>query len=90
MITSEVEYERITFSLPSSLNKTLNSFKKEINSSKSEIIKLAIESYLDNQEKIKMQKAVEMMAKEYEEDSDLIELISLDSENFQRNKVRLG
>jgi len=83
MTTVGIEYERITFSLPSSLNKTLNSLKKEINRSKSEIIKLAIESYLESQEKIKMQKAVEMMAKEYEEDSDLLELTSLDSEDFQ-------
>ena len=83
MTTASAEYERITFSLPSSLNATLNNLKKEVNRSKSEIINLAIQSYIKNQEKIKMQKAVEMMAKEYEEDSDLVELTSLDSEGFQ-------
>lgn len=83
MTTTSVEYERVTFSLPSSLNATLNNLKKEVNRSKSEIINLAIQSYIKNQEKIKMQKAVEMMAKEYEEDSDLVELTSLDSEGFQ-------
>lgn len=83
MTTAEIEYDRITFSLPSSLNKTLNSLKKEVNRSKSEIIKLAIESYVSNQEKIKMQKAVQMMQKEYAEDSDFIELTSLDSEDFR-------
>lgn len=83
MTTAEIGYDRITFSLPSSLNKTLNSLKKEVNRSKSEIIKLAIESYVSNQEKIKMQKAVQMMQKEYAEDSDFIELTSLDSEDFR-------
>jgi len=83
MTTAEIEYDRITFLLPSSLNKTLNSLKKEVNRSKSEIIKLAIESYVSNQEKIKMQKAVQMMQKEYAEDSDFIELTSLDSEDFR-------
>ncbi len=83
MATASMEYDRITFSLPSSLNKTLNNLKKEINRSKSEIINLAIKSYIENQEKIKMEKAVEKMAKEYEMNSDLIELTSLDSEGFQ-------
>ena len=60
----------------------LDKLKNEIKRSKSEIIKLAIESYLAQQKKIKLQKAVEMMASEYENDSKLTEFTVLDSEDF--------
>ncbi|SFV58887.1 hypothetical protein MNB_SV-9-1158 [hydrothermal vent metagenome] len=83
MITArQVEYARITFSLPNSMNIALNKLKHEISTSKSEIIKLAIESYLAEQKKIKLQKAVEMMEDEYENSDKLTEFTSLDSENF--------
>ncbi len=82
MTVTQVDYDRITFSLPSSMNIALDNLKNEIRRSKSEIIKLAIESYLDQQKKIKLQKAVEMMANEYESNDKLIELTALDSEEF--------
>jgi metal-responsive CopG/Arc/MetJ family transcriptional regulator len=83
MITAtQVEYDRITFSLPNSMNKALDTLKNEISRSKSEIIKLAIENYLEQQKKIKLQKAVEMMANEYENNDNLTEFTSLDSESF--------
>ncbi len=80
--STQVEYDRITFSLPNSMNKALDTLKNEINRSKSEIIKLAIENYLAQQKKIKLQKAVEMMANEYENNDNLTEFTSLDSEDF--------
>jgi len=83
MITSnQIEYDRITFSLPNSMNIALDQLKSEIHRSKSEIIKLAIESYLTQQKKIKLQKAVELMTNEYESNDKLIEFTSLDSDNF--------
>ena len=65
--STQISYDRITFSLPNSMNIELDELKNEIKCSKSEIIKLAIESYLAQQKKIKLQKAVEMMASEYED-----------------------
>jgi len=82
MSSTETSYDRITFSLPNSINIELDKLKNEIKRSKSEIIKLAIESYLAQQKKIKLQKAVEMMASEYEDDSKLTEFTVLDSEDF--------
>ena len=83
MITvTPVEYDRITFSLPNSMNMALDKLKNEISRSKSEIIKLAIESYLAQQKKIKLQKAVEMMTGEYENNNKLTEFTCLDSEDF--------
>jgi metal-responsive CopG/Arc/MetJ family transcriptional regulator len=83
MITStQIEYDRITFSLPQSMNIALDNLKSEIKRSKSEIIKLAIESYLAQQKKLKLQRAVEMMASEYENSDELTEFTVLDSEDF--------
>ena len=88
--TTQVEYNRITFSLPKSMNIALDNLKDEIKHSKSEIIKLAIESYLAQQKKIKLQKAVEMMANEYENSDELTEFTALDSEDFLWNRERFG
>lgn len=83
MITStQINYDRITFSLPNSMNIALDELKNELNRSKSEIIKLAIESYLVQQKEIKLKKAVELMANEYENDRELTEFTVLDSEDF--------
>ena len=82
LTTTQINYDRITISIPNSMNSNLDKLKNEIKRSKSEIIKLAIESYLAQQKKIKLQKAVEMMVNEYENDSKLTEFTVLDSEDF--------
>lgn len=82
MITTQIDYDQITFSLPNSMNIALDKLKNEIKYSKSEIIKMALESYLAQQKKIKLQKAVKMMADEYENNKKLTEFIILDSEEF--------
>ena len=83
MITTQNSYDRITFSLPKTLNVALDGLKSEINRSKSEIIKMAIESYIAQQNKKKLQRAIALMAEEYEVNDELTALTSLDSENFQ-------
>jgi len=83
MIATQNNYDRITFSLPNTLNLALDELKSEINRSKSEIIKMAIESYIEQQDKRKLQKAVALMAEEYETNEELTVLTSLDSESFQ-------
>ena len=83
MIATQNNYDRITFSLPNTLNIALDELKSEINRSKSEIIKMAIESYIAQENKRKLQKAVALMAEEYENNEELIAFTSLDSESFQ-------
>ncbi len=82
MTTVQNSYDRITFSLPNSMNIALDDLKNDTKTSKSEIIKLAIERYLTEQKKIKLQKAVEMMSDEYEKNDELTDLTLLDSEDF--------
>ena len=83
MTTTQNSYDRITFSLPNTLNVALDELKSEVNRSKSEIIKMALESYIAQQNKIKLQKAVALMAEEYENNDELTAFTSLDSESFQ-------
>ena len=80
---AQTNYDRITFSLPHSMNVTLDSLKQELQSSKSDIIKQAIEYFVKQQEEKKLARAVELMAKEYENNDELTSLTDLDSEDFQ-------
>ncbi|KYJ86284.1 ribbon-helix-helix protein, CopG family [Sulfurovum riftiae] len=80
---AQTNYDRITFSLPHSMNVTLDSLKQELQSSKSDIIKQAIEYFVKQQEEKKLARAVELMAKEYENNDELTTLTDLDSEDFQ-------
>jgi metal-responsive CopG/Arc/MetJ family transcriptional regulator len=61
----------------------LDELKTEIKRSKSEIIKIAIESYIAQQNRKKLQKAVALMIEEYENSDELTALTSLESEDFQ-------
>lgn len=82
MLTTKKNYDRITFSLPKPINTALGRLKIESNQSKSEIIKIAIERYLAQQEEYKLKKAVQMMSNEYENNNELIALTDLDGEGF--------
>lgn len=79
---SQKNYDRITFSLPRNMNLALDNLKKEIKRSKSEIIKLALENFLEQQKARKIQVAVDMMADEYENDQELREMTLIDGEDF--------
>jgi len=82
-MTTHNSYDRITFSLPHSMNISLDALKVELQRSKSEIIKQAIEDFLKRQEEKRLEEAVATMAAEYENNKELIDLTDLDSEDFQ-------
>ena len=75
--------DRFTVSLPKKLSGEIEQIRLELNIPKSELIKIAVEKYLAIHRKRKLQKAVEIMAKEYEIDSDLTALAVLDSDDFK-------
>ncbi len=83
MTTPQMKYDRITFSLPHHLNEALDALKNESHQSKSELIKTAIENYLEEKKRRKLQEAVVLMADAYENDDDLTAMQVLDSEAFQ-------
>ena len=76
-------YDRITFSLPHTMNVALEDLKEELQRSKSDIIKQAITYFVQKQEEGRLENAVKLMAKEYEGDQELTYLSTLDSEDFQ-------
>ena len=82
-MTTQTTYDRITFSLPHSMNVTLDTLKEELQSSKSDIIKQAIEYFVKKQEEEKIARAVELMTEEYANNDKLTCLTDLDSEDFQ-------
>jgi len=81
-MTAQKQYDRITFSLPHDMNMALDSLKQVTHRSKSDIIKLAIESYIRKQEEERLEKAVELMSHEYADNKELTSFTSLDGEEF--------
>ena len=78
-----INYNKITFTIPHFLNQQLENIKNEFKVSKSEVLKNAVEEYLQKQEKIRMQKSVELMIGEYQNDKSLTEFTTLDGEDFR-------
>ena len=79
---TNTQNSRITITLPKYINDELDSSKKELGFSKTEIIKIAIENFLKEQKKAKLQNAVAIMQNEYKNNKELTEFTSLDSEDF--------
>ena len=73
---------RITVTLPKYINDELDASKKELGYTKTEIIKMAIENFLEEQKKAKLKNAVAIMANEYNNNKELTEFTALDSEDF--------
>jgi len=76
-------YDKVTFTIPHFLNQQLENLKNEFKISKSEVLKNAVEEYLQKQEKIRMEKSINMMMGEYKNDKSLTEFTALDSEDFR-------
>ncbi len=79
---TNTQNSRITITLPKYINDELDSSKKELGFSKTEIIKIAIENFLKEQKKAKLHNAVAIMQNEYKNNKELTEFTSLDSEDF--------
>jgi metal-responsive CopG/Arc/MetJ family transcriptional regulator len=75
--------DRLTISLPKNLSNEVERIRRELNVPKSEIFRIAIEKFLEQYRKRKIQKIAKMMADEYEKDQELTLFTSLDSEDFK-------
>jgi metal-responsive CopG/Arc/MetJ family transcriptional regulator len=76
-------YDKVTFTIPHFLNQQLENLKNEFRVSKSEILKNAVEEYIQKQEKVRMKKSVQLMMEDYRDDKSLTEFTALDSEDFR-------
>ena len=79
---TDTQNSRITITIPKHINEELNSSKKELGYSKTEIIKMAIENFLKERKKEKLKKAVAIMENEYKNNKELTEFTALDGEDF--------
>jgi len=83
MLKTAPKIERITVSLPAELSESIEALKEELNISKSEILKIAVENFLQEHKRKKLRKIAGMMAEEYETNRRLTEFTALDSEDFK-------
>lgn len=76
-------FERITVSLPVELAGAINILKDELQLSKSEVLKAALEKFLQEHKKNNLMRAAEIMAMEYKKNKELTSLTALDGEDFK-------
>lgn len=73
---------KLTITIPQDIDNKLNTYKKELGSSKNEIITIALKKFFKEKEKDKLINAVNIMQDEYKNNKELIEFTTLDSEDF--------
>ena len=83
MTTATKRHDRITISLPHGYLREIKSLAAELAMSQSELIATAFDAYRQSQKKQKIQEMAQMMADEYCDNSELIALTALDSEDFR-------
>jgi len=81
-MTTSKNHKEITFQLSLNLDEELKKLEEKFGYSKSELINIAIEDFLQNKNQNKLEKAVELMYDEYEKGDDLASFTQLDGEPF--------
>jgi len=82
MHTANRSVERVTISVPHELASAADSCSAELNVSRSELYKMAMERFLAEQRRERLKLIVAEMAEEYRADSELTALTALDDEEF--------
>jgi metal-responsive CopG/Arc/MetJ family transcriptional regulator len=82
MLKQSRDIERITISVPHSLALEADTLSSEMKVSRSELYKSAMESFLAEQRRQRLQMAAAEMAEEYRSNRELTSMTALDSEDF--------
>ena len=82
MLSANRCVDRVTISVPRELASEADSFSAELNVSRSELYKMAMERFLAEQRRERLKLIVAEMAKEYRADTELTALTVLDDEEF--------
>jgi len=83
MATTSKQHDRITISLPHGYSTAIKSLATELALSQSELITKAFDAYWESQQKRKVEKIARSMVDEYQGNTDLVALTSLDGEDFK-------
>ncbi len=82
MLNANRSVERVTISVPHELASEVDSCSAELSVSRSELYKMAMESFLAQQRRERLKLIVAEMAEEYRTDKQLTALTDLDGEEF--------
>ncbi len=77
------KHDRITVSLPHGYSREIKRLATELALSQSELIAKAFEDYKASQQRKKVEKIARSMVEEYRQNTDLLTLTTLDSEDFK-------
>ncbi|MDQ7085297.1 MAG: hypothetical protein Q9M36_10385 [Sulfurovum sp.] len=87
MTLSAQKAEKITVTIPYELKEQLNALKNEFQTSMSSIYKEALKAYVEQKEKEKWQKAVNLMEKEYENNPELTDWLDFEEDLYDYKTV---
>ncbi|MDD2308780.1 MAG: ribbon-helix-helix protein, CopG family [Desulfuromonadaceae bacterium] len=76
------EVDRVTISLPHSIVSEIETLRVKLKVSRSEIFKQAVERFIDEQNRSRLQTIASEMAEEYRSNRELVFFTSLDAEDF--------
>lgn len=76
------DIDRITVSLPHSLTGKADELRAELNVSRSELYRMALERFIEEQKRSRVAAIAAEMAEEYRNSRELTGLTSLDAEDF--------
>ncbi len=79
---SEQGFKRVTVAIPVGLLERIESIRSEMNINKSELIRRAVEEFIRNYKRKKLEEIALMMKDEYERNKELTVFTSLDIEGF--------
>ncbi len=82
MLNADRSVDRITISVPHFLASEADSCSAELQISRSELYKMAMERFLAEQRRERLKLIVAEMAEEYRADGELIAFTALDGEEF--------
>lgn len=82
MLNQSREIDRITISVPHTLALEADALSTELKVSRSELYKTAMENYLADQRRLRVQMIAAEMAEEYRTNKELTSMSALDGEDF--------
>ena len=74
--------DRVTISLPHAIACEIDILRTQLNVSRSEIFKRALERFIEEQQRSRLHTIAAEMAEEYRSNRDLIAFTALDAEDF--------
>lgn len=82
MYKTASEIDRVTISLPHTITCEIELLREELNVSRSEIFKRAVERFIEEQRRSRLTVIAAEMAEEYRSNRELIACTALDCEDF--------